>query len=225
MGLSYIHRTETESAIYARTELHQKQLTLAPYANDARFSEKAERDDIRHTATKKNSLFGVGDKEENRQAVSMSLNLGVMPLFGVYNKNLIMITRVHELQGSLFPLKVGNKLRFDIELSNLANQKLVDRQMQLCEVSGTVAANTIRKEFSGNAWVIRCELRRGNSQAIAGEHHFIEALGVSTSDFGIWNLGTNSYVVPQESAIDFEHGSDYQKQVHAIEGYTLQFGN
>ncbi len=220
--VSYTHLTKSESAKTTNSFSQLKRRTLSPYAEDSHLTETIEHGDRHFIQRRKSSLFGIGDKEERGHIVNRTLAVGGMPLFVIVENNTFMITRIHDLQGSLFPMQTGNKLRYDFEMSNLANQSHVVRESRSCEVGGTVSASSIRKELSGAAWTIRCEIKRGEAPTVVAEHFFIETLGVSTTDLGVWNAGTNTYVVPQDGTISFEYGSGDQKQIHYVEGYSFK---
>lgn len=148
-------------------------------------------------------IFTINDRDRRpiqSQSSTRSFSLGFISLGSMVDGNpQTRIKRIHQLQGSLFPLRVGNQL-------SLAYEWEGGQTETTCRVTDKFPAATVRAEFTGNAWSLRCESKSsgfGTTFSSANDTFYIEDLGAFRDEIGITDLSKAARVVPQGATYQY----------------------
>jgi TPR repeat protein len=112
------------------------------------------------------------------------------------------IKSLDELNGSLFPLQIGNRLSVRYQSAYLPDRRFDSTVSSSCEIMNKVPASTLHPRLKGDAWNIRCQNsytshydNRVNSSVI--DDYYLEDLGLMLSVIGQLNFLQKKFILPQ----------------------------
>ena len=145
-----------------------------------------------------------------------------------------VIEKFSTLEGSLFPLKIGARLRMEWQeresLKFDSGVSVPDRIRTIrksCQVTGKQSASTLAPHLGGSVWTITCQTRHDNEdKAYPNETVYLEELGVFATDV-LYEIPTNegkppTYVMPKGSYRIKELGSKFGNLAETVEGYAVE---
>ena len=109
-----------------------------------------------------------------------------------------------DIQGSLFPMRVGAEQTLREVNSNMADAKYDSILTRKCRVLGNGLASNIHPRLTGTAWTLACEqvmempgIPGGSSAGnFSYEDYFLEDLGTLLSMFGVQDMKVKKFVIP-----------------------------
>lgn len=105
------------------------------------------------------------------------------------------LERVEAMEGSLFPLRVGNRQKL-VFVTNAAGAL---RQSSECEVVSQVQARDVDPRLEGSAWKLQCHVSiasTGFNKDWKVEDYYLEDLSLQLSEIGQFDTVRNSSVMP-----------------------------
>lgn len=145
-----------------------------------------------------------------------------------------VIEKFSALEGGLFPLKIGARLRMEWQeresLKFDSGVSVPDRIRTIkksCQVTGNQSASTLAPHLGGTAWTITCQTRHDNEdKAYSQETVYLEELGVFATDV-LYEIPTNegkppTYVMPKGAYRIKELGSKFGNLAETVEGYAVE---
>ena len=112
-----------------------------------------------------------------------------------------VIKALDELNGSLFPIRVGNRMSIRYQMAHLPNREFDSSIATTCEVVSQGPAHELDKRMAGTAWKVHCRGSRtsnhdGKVQAQESTSYYIEDLGVMLSEIGAFDMSKKAFFLP-----------------------------
>ena len=148
-----------------------------------------------------------------------------LPLGQTANGHVIQkLTRLNEITGSLFPMKLGNQLVLDFEFDRPPFDKTMHTRIRMdCRVKENVAASTFRADLLGAAWIIEC----AHSQTFARKtydfpkkHIYFESGNLMDFAISPMESPTGSVTIPKADTFSLTFGAS----TFNYSAYQLQIG-
>lgn len=141
---------------------------------------------------------------------------------------LSQIQRIHEIKGSLFPLKTGAELRVSYDLAYIPDRNFDSTHEVTCRIGERLDAATVNPSLSGGAWQLSC---RGSTR-IAGDIKplqddtlLLEQYGQTLEKIGFLDMSSKRWVVPSSSSYAYSWSTSsgtVTATTHSrIEAYTI----
>ena len=120
--------------------------------------------------------------------------------FASGGKPTLVISKIDELKGSLFPMRVGARLTKRYQMAYLADRKYDSTHTFDCTVAGRSAAQELDARLAGAAWKIRCKSSYSSSNSNIGEKetddYYLEDQAVMLSTIGAYDTSRKAHVLP-----------------------------
>jgi hypothetical protein len=130
------------------------------------------------------------------------------------------LSKIHELQGSLYPPRVGAEVSLRYDMAYMPNRSLDSSVTSKCRIVGKVSAATLNAQLPGEAWQANCQtssLMDGKTNERTYDMYVLDELGgISSQQLGIFDLSQKSTVIPNG-----RHEYKFMDSVHTIDGYRI----
>lgn len=118
------------------------------------------------------------------------------------NTTTLFIKSLDELQGSLFPMRIGNRMSMRYQLAYVADRRFDSTIASSCQVIGQGPASELDPALKGTAWKIRCQgsytSAYDNKSTVSEiDDYYLEDLGVNLSAIGQLNFREKKFILPK----------------------------
>ena len=128
------------------------------------------------------------------------------------------IGSIDELKGSLFPMRIGNRISIRDQMADTPQRRTTYQRSESCEVMSRGIAGDVDPRLTGAAWKVHCQRNiawhKYDDKIIASEYddYFLEDLGVMLSAIGAFDSLKNAIVLPSPGSkivfvVEGENGS------------------
>lgn len=164
-----------------------------------------------------------GGRGAPQTSLSRSYFLGSFLELGAVNADgnaVGRLSKIHELDGSLYPLRIGAEVsaRFDYEY--VANRDFSSTVATKCRIIAKVAASTLSPQLPGDAWQLSCQtttVMNGKTTETASDKQYIVGdWGVTYHQLGVFDLTKKAMVIP-----DGRYQYKFMSSSHNIDGYRI----
>lgn len=107
-----------------------------------------------------------------------------------------VISRIDELKGSLFPMRVGARLTISYQMAYIEDRKYDSTNAFDCAVVGRLAAQELDSRLAGAAWKVHCKSSHNSSQERETDDYYLEDQAVMLSTIGAYDTSKNAHVLP-----------------------------
>ncbi len=112
-----------------------------------------------------------------------------------------VISSLDELKGSLFPMRIGNRISVRSQIAYLPDRKFDSTENWSCEVESQGPAGAVDPRLNGVAWKLRCRqssTAKHDNKITTSEFddYYLEELGVLMSDIGLFDSHKKAIVLP-----------------------------
>lgn len=127
-----------------------------------------------------------GTMKSESTALMREFYLGGLIMLGgkMESTEVAVIKKLHELSGSLFPLRIGNEIRIRYDVSGSYEMKYDFK----CRVGNMTEAQSFRPGLRGKAWLIVCDTDStfdGSRRSGTSEMRYLEEYGIFADIFGV----------------------------------------
>ncbi len=129
------------------------------------------------TTEKINVLETTTDSDMRTYSCGNLFSLG----FTAYGKSAIVIQKVDDLKGSLFPMRIGAKLSHTVQYKNVTSDT-TSTVTSACEVMNKTSASQLNPQLAGTAWMVQCLETSFGGAATEKNDYYLEDVGVMLSD-------------------------------------------
>ncbi|GAW66377.1 hypothetical protein GPEL0_01r1713 [Geoanaerobacter pelophilus] len=169
---------------------------------------------------------------QNNMQTSMDIYLcGSVPLGTEMNGKTATVTKSVELQGSLFPLRIGAEQSERVESAYIADSKYDSTVLTKWRVVGKNMAHELNPKLTGAAWALKYEMNirmpgANMNKTTVMEDYYLEDLGIFLSAVGEVDMSKMKSVLPtsgSQTAIvaEGEYGS---RTTSTYQNYELVTG-
>ncbi|MDZ4255847.1 MAG: tetratricopeptide repeat protein [Sulfuritalea sp.] len=146
--------------------------------------------------------------------------------FASGGKPTLVIRKIDELKGSLFPMRVGARLTKRYQTAYLADRKYDSTNTVDCTVVGRLAAQELDSRLAGAAWKVHCKSSYNASNLKETDDYYVEDLGVMLSTIGAYDTSRNAHVLPSPgSRTLIEAEGDYgSRNITSYASYNWDVG-
>jgi hypothetical protein len=115
------------------------------------------------------------------------------------------VGRIDELNGSLFPMRIGAKQSLRYYYVYLPDRSYDNNISSVCQVTDRGEARTLNPKLTGVAWRVHCQssstFNQGTSNASESDNYFLEDLGIFLDSIGQYNLTTKKFELPEAGSM------------------------
>jgi outer membrane lipoprotein SlyB len=129
---------------------------------------------------------------------------GLVPLGSLTDgKPSSVIKSLDQLQGSLFPMRIGARMSFRSQTAMLSDSKYDSTATSSCEVVSKGSAQELDSRLTGAAWRMHCQHKTimpnndNKMDNFSSDDYYLEDLGTQLSMIGTYNWSTKEYVLPK----------------------------
>ncbi len=130
------------------------------------------------------------------------------------------LSKVHEIQGSLYPLHVGAEISLRYDYEYVQNHDYNSSVATKCRIIAKVAASTLSPQLPGDAWQLSCQtttvMNGKTNEAASDKQYIVGDWGVTYHQLGILDLTKKTMVVP-----DGRYQYKFMTSMHTIDGYRI----
>ena len=136
-----------------------------------------------------------------------------------------LISSLDELKGSLFPMRIGNRLSVRSQMAYLPDRKFDSTENSSCGVESQGPAGAVDPRLNGVAWKLRCRhssTAKHDNKITTSEFddYYLEELGVLLSDIGLLDSQKKAIVLPSPGSTTL-HVAEGEYGSRATRTYSL----
>lgn len=155
-----------------------------------------------------------------------SFQCGLISLGSTFDgKTEAVIKSLDELKGSLFPMRIGNRLSIRYQMTYQADRGFDSSMASTCDVVSQGPAREVDARLTGTAWRVHCQgsftfNRDGKVQSNDSTTYYFEDLGAWLSDIGSYDISKKAFFLPTPGSTIVFNQPDPKSGMNMITTYA-----
>lgn len=111
-------------------------------------------------------------------------------------KPMSIVSSIDELEGSLFPMRIGARQTMRYKTAFVADRKYDSTHAADCTVTGRLAAQEVDPRLTGTAWKVHCKSSYNSGNETETDDYYLEDLAAMLSSIGAYDTSKKASVLP-----------------------------